>query len=127
MAEALLRARFPDEYEAASAGLSPSAVHPLALRVLEEIEIPIRGLRSKHVEELAGRSFDVVATVCGREEPSCPFFPGRLQLHRTFADPSAVTGSDEQRLAAFRRVRDEIDAWIRVAFQVQASLPGSLS
>jgi len=116
MAEALLRARFPNRYDVASAGTAPSAVHPLALRVLEEIDIPIRGLRSKHVEELAGQEFDIVATVCGQDEESCPFFPGGRQVHRTFSDPSAVTGTDEVRLAAFRATRDEIDAWIREAF-----------
>jgi arsenate reductase len=116
MAEALLRARFPDQYDVASAGTAPSAVHPLALRVLEEIDIPIRGLRSKHVEEMAGREFDIVATVCGQDEPTCPFFPGGRQVHRTFSDPSTEIGSKEHRLAAFRRIRDEIDAWIGEAF-----------
>lgn len=116
MAEALLRARFPERYEAMSAGVAPAGVHPLALRVLSEAGVPTARLRSKHVQEYAGNSFDVVATVCGQDEPSCPFFPGGRHLHQAFDDPSTVSGSDEDRLAAFRRARDEIDAWIRDLF-----------
>ena len=116
MAEAILRARFPDRYEAMSAGVAPAGVHPLVLRVLDELGIPTASLRSKHVEEFGGRRFDVVATVCGRDEPTCPFFPGGRQIHHAFADPSAVSGSDAARLDAFRETRDEIDAWIRETF-----------
>ena len=116
MAEALLRARFPDRYEAASAGIAPAGVHPRALAVLEEIGVSTLGLRSKHVEEHLGRTFDVVATVCGQDEPSCPFFPGGRQVHRAFEDPSAAIGPEEDRIAAFRRTCDEIDSWIRDAF-----------
>lgn len=121
MAEALLRGRFADRFEVASAGIDPTRLHPLAIRVLEEIGVSTLELRSKHVEELIGRAFDIVATVCGQDEPSCPFFPGGRQLHRAFADPSKTVGSDADRLAVFRRTRDQIDAWIRVAFAAQAS------
>ncbi len=112
MAEGLLRARFPERYEAMSAGIAPAGVHPLALRVLGEAGIPTAHLRSKHVEELRELSFDVVATVCGVDEPTCPFFSGGQQLHRAFADPSVGECTEEDRLAAFRCVRDEIDAWL---------------
>jgi arsenate reductase len=112
MAEALLRARFPERYEAMSAGIAPAGVHPFAVRVLGEAGIPTAHLRSKHVEELRDLRFDVVATVCGTDEPTCPFFPGGMQIHRAFVDPSVVLGSEEERLSAFRRARDEIDAWI---------------
>ncbi len=116
MAEALLRARFPERYEVASAGTAPAGVHPLALRVLDEIGTPTAVLRSKGVGELVDRAFDVVVTVCGRDEPSCPFFPGGQQLHRVFNDPSMKIGSEEARVAAFRGTRDEIDSWIRDTF-----------
>ncbi|MCX6092388.1 MAG: arsenate reductase ArsC [Candidatus Bipolaricaulota bacterium] len=116
MAEALLRARFPERYEAASAGTAATGVHPLTLRVLDEIGIPTAGLRSKHVRELVDRSFDVVVTVCGQDEPSCPFFPGGRHLHRAFNDPSREAGSEEARVVAFRGTRDEIDSWIRDTF-----------
>jgi arsenate reductase len=118
IAEALLRARFPDRYEAASAGIAPAGVHPRAMAVLEEIGVSTLSLRSKHVEEYLGRSFDVVATVCGQDEPSCPFFPGGRQIHRAFRDPSLTLGTDEERLAAFRETRNEIDSWIGDAFGV---------
>jgi arsenate reductase len=116
MAEALLRARFPDHYVAASAGIAPAGVHPLAARVLEEVGISTLGLRSKHVEEFSGRSFNVVATVCGQDELTCPFFPGGRQIHHAFDDPGAAAGSEEERLASFRRTRDEMDAWIGDTF-----------
>ena len=116
MAEALLRARFSCRYEPASAGIAPSGIHSVAIAVLEEIGVSTLGLRSKYVEEYLGRSFDVVATVCGQDEPSCPFFPGGRQIHRAFEDPSAAIGPEEDRIAAFRRTRDEIDSWIRAAF-----------
>jgi arsenate reductase len=120
IAEALLRARFPHRYEAASAGTEPAEVHPLTIRALEEIGVSTSELRSKHVEELVGRRFELVVTVCGHDEPTCPFFPGGRQIHRAFDDPSTVIGSKEHRLAAFRRVRDEIDSWIRAAFGAHA-------
>jgi arsenate reductase len=116
MAEALLRARLPERYEVASAGTSPASVHPLALQVLDEIGIPTAALRSKDLGELADRSFDVVVTVCGQDEPSCPFFPGGRQLHHAFDDPSADAGSQEELLDAFRCTRDEVDSWIRATF-----------
>ncbi len=116
MAEALLRTRFPERYEAESAGTAPAGVHPLTLRVLDESGVSTAGLRSKGVEELGDRSFDVVVTVCGRDEPSCPFFPGGRQLHHAFSDPSAGVGSRRGLLAAFRRTRDEVDSWIRATF-----------
>jgi len=126
LAEALLRARFPDRYDAESAGIEPAGVHPLAVSVLDEINVSTAGLRSKHVSSLTGREFDVVATVCGTGEPTCPFFPGGRQMHRAFDDPSSAVGSDDARLASFRRVRDEIDAWIREAFAPDASPGASL-
>ncbi len=122
MAEALLRARFPGRYEAASAGIAPTDVHPLVVRVLEEVGVGTGALRSKHVDRFSGCTFDIVATVCG-DDGACPFFPGGRQIHRAFADPSAVIGSEDVRIVAFRATRDEIDAWICGAFGDESGRP----
>jgi len=106
--------------------MEPAGVHPLAVRVLNEVGVSTAGLRSKHVASLTGREFDLVVTVCSTGEPTCPFFPGGRQMHRAFDDPSSVAGSDDARVAAFRRVRDEIDAWIHEAFAPDASPGASL-
>jgi arsenate reductase len=105
MAEALLRQKGGDEYEAFSAGTEPGEVRPLTLRVLEEAGLPIAGLRSKSVDEYVGRTFDYVITVCDSARQNCPVFPGQGErFHWGYDDPSAVEGSEEEKLAAFRRV-----------------------
>ncbi len=118
MAEGWLRARFGDRIEAFSAGSQPSGyVHPLAIRVMAEAGIDISGGRSKHVGEFLGQPFDTVITVCDPAKEACPVFPGRAErLHRTFDDPAAATGSEAERLAVFRRVRDEIRDWLDATF-----------
>lgn len=113
MAEGLLNARFPERYVAFSAGTEARGVHPMAIRALAEIDIDITHHRSKHLEAFIEQPFDWVITVCSDAEKTCPFFPGGVtRLHKGFDDPSAVSGDDEAILAAFRRVRDEIDRWI---------------
>ena len=105
MGEALLREKGRDAYEAFSAGTEPSEVRPLTLRVLEEAGIPTEGLRSKSVQEYMGREFDYVITVCDSARQDCPVFPGQGdRFHWGYDDPSAVEGSVEERLAAFRPV-----------------------
>ena len=105
MGEALLRAKGGDDYAAYSAGTEPSEVRPLTLRVLEEAGIPTEGLRSKSVHEFMGREFDYVITVCDSARQNCPVFPGQGdRFHWGYDDPSAVEGTEEERLAAFRRV-----------------------
>ncbi|MEM2869964.1 MAG: arsenate reductase ArsC [Thermoplasmata archaeon] len=117
MAEGLLRALHGDRYEAFSAGTEPARVHPLAIRVMAEVGVDISGQRSKSLEEFRGREFDWVVTVCDRAHQTCPFFPGgKIQLHRGFDDPAGAGGSEEERLAAFRRVRDELRDWIDSTF-----------
>ncbi len=114
MAEGLLRHDAGDRFEVASAGIRPGSVRPEAIAVMREIGIDISGHRSKHVDELAEQPFDYVVTVCDSARESCPvFFGGAKKLHRDFADPAALTGSEEERLALFRRVRDELRAWLR--------------
>ena len=105
MAEALLRDKGGDAYEAFSAGTEAAEVRPLTLRVLEEAGVSTEGLRSKSYEEYLGRTFDYVVTVCDSARQSCPVFPGEGErFHWGYDDPSAAEGSEEERLAAFRRV-----------------------
>ncbi len=117
MAEGLLRARHGDRYDAASAGTAPSRVHPLAVAAMREFGVDLAGHRSKHTDEFADRPPDVVVTVCDSAREACPYLPARRRnLHRSFPDPSAAGGTDEERLAAFRRVRDAIAAWLDATF-----------
>jgi arsenate reductase len=109
MAEGLLRAKAGDRFDVFSAGTRPTEVRPEAVAVLRELGIDISGHRSKSVEEFAGQSFDCVITVCDNARESCPVFPaGTRRIHWSFEDPAAVGGSEEVRLAAFRRIRDEV-------------------
>jgi arsenate reductase len=113
MAEGLLRHLGGGSVEVASAGTEARGVHPMAVRVMAEIGIDLRGHASKTLDRFVGKPWDDVITVCNHANESCPIFPGATsRLHWSFDDPSAVTGSEEQRLAAFRRVRDEIRARI---------------
>jgi arsenate reductase len=105
MGEALLRAKGGDAYIAESAGTEPAEVRPLTLRVLAEAGIPTDDLRSKSVQELMGRRFDYIITVCDSARRNCPVFPGEGdRFHWGYPDPSAATGTEAERLAAFRRV-----------------------
>jgi len=114
MAEGLLRHDSGSQFEAESAGTKPSHVRPEAIQVMREIGIDISGRRSKSVDEFAGQTFDYVLTVCDHAKESCPIYPGHSnRLHHNFQDPAAVEGSEEQRLAAFRKVRDEIRMYLR--------------
>lgn len=110
LAEGVLRAAAGDLFEVASAGSNPAGyVHPLALRVMREIGIDISGHRSKPLNEFLGRPVETVITVCGHADQACPTFPGQVHRHHwPFEDPAQATGSDEEKLAVFRRVRDEI-------------------
>ncbi len=109
MAEGLLRRLAGDKFEVASAGVAPTRVRPEAIAVMQEIGIDITSHRSKSVEEFAGQEFDYVITVCDNAKESCPVFPGKSErIHWSFDDPAAVEGDEETRIAAFRRVRDEI-------------------
>jgi arsenate reductase len=114
MAEGLLRALAPDRFDVASAGTEATRVHPLAIRAMDELGIDLRGHRSKTVDRLLAEPWDYVITVCDGANERCPLFPGRAtRLHWSFEDPSAATGSEDERLAVFRRVRDAIAARLR--------------
>lgn len=114
MAEGLLRHDAGDRFEVFSAGTNPTRVRPEAITVMGELGIDISGHRSKGIEYFRDQSFDYVFTVCDNAKESCPIFPGHAnRLHRSFADPAAVEGSEEQRLSAFRRVRDQLREYLR--------------
>lgn len=114
MAEGLLRHDAGQRFEIESAGTKASFVRPEAITVMREIGIDITGHRSKSVDEFAGQQFDYVITVCDNARETCPVFFGPAQkLHHDFEDPAAATGSEEQRLAVFRRVRDQLRAFLR--------------
>ena len=109
MAEGLLRQEAGQRFEVYSAGTKPSIVRPEAIAVMSEIGIDISGHRSKSVEEFAGENLDYVITVCDNAKESCPVFPANtLRMHWPFQDPSAIQGSEEERKAAFRSIRDQI-------------------
>jgi len=121
MAEGMLRAWAGDRFEVHSAGNEVSEVRPLAIRAMAEIGIDISGHRSKHLTQYAGQSFDMAINVCDDAKEACPYFPGgRQQLHWSFDDPSGAQGSEEERLAVFRRVRDEIGQRIRAELLTEA-------
>jgi arsenate reductase (thioredoxin) len=114
MAEGLLRHDAGDRLEVASAGTHPSRVRLEAITVMKEIGIDISAHRSKSVDEFASRGFDYVLTVCDNAKESCPIYPGHGEpLHGGFEDPAAVDGSIEERLEAFRNVRDQIREYLR--------------
>lgn len=117
MAEGMMNAFHGDRFEAVSAGSTPTRVHPAAIKAMAEIGVDISAHRSKSLDEFEGRRFDAVVMVCDDKAADCPFFPGgREQIHRAFDDPAACAGSDEDVLACFRRVRDELRTWIEEMF-----------
>jgi len=110
LAEGVLRAAAGDLFEIASAGSKPAGyVHPLAIEAMKEIEIDISGHHSKHLSEFLDRKVETVITVCGNADQACPIFPGQVNRHHwPFDDPAHAAGTDEEKRAVFRRVRDEI-------------------
>ncbi|HOM16827.1 MAG TPA: arsenate reductase ArsC [Thermoguttaceae bacterium] len=116
MAEGWARALKSDLIEPYSAGIETHGLNPDAVRVMAEAGVDISGQRSKHVRELSAIEFDYVITVCDHAQEHCPVFPGRAKIvHRGFDDPprlAASAATEEQRLAPYRRVRDEIRAFV---------------
>ena len=109
LAEAIINARLGDEWQAFSAGTKPAGyVHPKALQALAEIGIQHEG-RSKSVDEFRGQAFDVVLTVCDSAAEECPVWLGKgRRIHHSYPDPAKATGTDEEIMAAFRAVRDDM-------------------
>ena len=115
MAKGLLRHDAGERFEVESAGTKPGHVRPEAIAVMKEIGIDISTHRSKSVNEFADESFDYVLTVCDSANESCPVFQGHAhRTHHSFDDPAALHGTEDERLALFRRVRDEIRDYLRV-------------
>ena len=114
MAEALLRQHGGDAFEVHSAGTEPKGINPLTLRVLADAGIDASWARSKSVDEYLGQSFDYVVTVCDEARQSCPVFPGvHDSLHWGYEDPAEAEGTEEERLAVFRRVFIQIGERVR--------------
>lgn len=121
MAEAFLDKLFPNRCTALSAGSRPAGyVHPLAIAVMAEVDIDISEFRSKSIREFVpphGEPPDVVISVCSAAETECPDFPGLVErLHWPFDDPADASGTDDEKIAVFRRVRDEIRSRINQHF-----------
>ena len=115
MAEGLLRHLGGGRYEVFSAGTKPVGVNPLAIETMRDIGIDISKQRSKSVAEFAGQQFAAVITVCDSAAEHCPVFPGApARVHWSLPDPAAISGTHEEKLAAFRRVRDELERRIRL-------------
>jgi len=109
MAEGLVNHFLAGQAQAFSAGLSPTRVNPRAVAVLAELGLDISKQRSKSVNDLAGEQVDLVVTVCDRAREQCPLFPGPVKkIHLSFADPAQASGSEEEVMAVFRKVRDEM-------------------
>ena len=110
LAEGILRAASGDAIRVASAGSKPAGyVHPLAIEAMAEIGIDISAHHSKHLSEILDQPVETVITVCGNADQACPMFPGQVNRHHWgFDDPAHATGTEEEQLAVFRRVRDEI-------------------
>ncbi len=109
MAEGFLRAQAGDRFEVASAGTEATRVNPLAIRVMDEVGIDLRGHTSKSLDQFLKAPWDYVITVCDSANERCPLFPGpTTRLHWSFDDPSQGTEREGERLQTFRRVRNEI-------------------
>jgi arsenate reductase len=118
MAEGFLRAMAGGRFEVGSAGTEKTSVNPLAIRAMAERGIDLGGHTSKLDSDVASEGWDYLITVCDDANERCPWVPGSVQrLHWSFPDPSRATGSEEERLAVFRRVRDQIGErltdWLR--------------
>lgn len=109
MAEGFLRNMAGDKFEAYSAGVNPTQVNPLSIKVMNEVGIDISKQKSKSVREFVGQKFDYVITVCDNAKQSCPVFPGKYEkIHWNLKDPAQAQGTKEEKLKLFREVRNQI-------------------
>lgn len=114
MAEGFLRHLAGERFDVESAGIDPKGVNPLAVAAMREVGVDISGHHSKTAGSLLGQHFRYVITVCDNANERCPIFPGAVQrMHWPLEDPAAATGSDVERMAVFRRVRDQIAERVR--------------
>ena len=112
-AEGLMRHLRGSEFEVFSAGTEPKGIHSLAIEVMKEISIDISNQRSKHMNEYGETSFDYIVTLCDSAATICPVFSGEgKRIHHSFFDPAAATGSEDEKLDMFRKVRDELKRFL---------------
>jgi len=125
LAEGILREALGDGFRVESAGSKPAGyVHPLGIKAMAEIGIDISGHRSKHLDEFLTDEVETVITVCGNADQACPMFPGQGNRHHWgFDDPADASGSDEEKMGEFRRVRDEIRLRLQTFLQQEATTP----
>jgi arsenate reductase len=116
MAEAFLNKLCGDRYKAESAGVTPTQINPYVAKVMAKIDIDLSTHWSKSIMEFQGQTFDYVVTVCDSARETCPFFPGEQEIHKSFPDPAAVTGTEEEILRKVRVIRDEIRRWVETPF-----------
>lgn len=113
MAEGLLRNLAGETYRVFSAGTEPSTVRPEAIKSMAEIGIDISDHRSKSIDEFEDKTIEFVLTVCDNAKENCPYFPAATRLiHHAFPDPAEIDGTEEERMAAFRSVRDQIRQYL---------------
>jgi arsenate reductase len=118
MAEGILKRYYGNYFDVFSAGIEPTQVHPLAVKVMSEIDIDIAHNKSKNIAELINKQFEYVITVCDHAKEVCPFFPnGKKLIHKGFADPSIPGNANVDMVDAFRKSRDSIKQWILSFFE----------
>ncbi len=116
MAEAFLNALCGDKYKAKSAGVTPTGLNPYVVKAMSEVGIDLSMHRSKSIMEFQGKTFNYVVTVCTSARENCPFFPGEIEIDKSFPDPSAFTGTEEEIMEDVRVVRDAIKTWVDSTF-----------
>ncbi|PWI48978.1 low molecular weight phosphatase family protein [Candidatus Heimdallarchaeota archaeon B3_Heim] len=117
LSEAILEQKFGDHFQTFSAGTKPTTINPYVKQVLTEMGINTSNLKAKHVNEFLGQEIDIIVTVCDSAKESCPYFLGAKRYeHKSFKDPSNFTGTNDERLKAVKRLRDEISEWIEEVF-----------
>jgi arsenate reductase len=126
MAEACMNKLRGDQFEAYSAGVEPKGIDQRAVKAMDEVGIDISGQKSKDIDSLGNLEFDYVVTLCNNAKESCPFFPAKTSLiHKGFDDPPKLaegSSSEEEAMAHYRRVRDEIRAFVeRLPEAIEAS------
>jgi arsenate reductase len=113
MAEGFLRHMAGDKFGVFSAGVKPTQVNPLAIKVMAEADVDISKHRSKSAMEFIGQKFDYVITVCDNAGQTCPIFPGKYEkIHWNLEDPAVVQGTEEEKLNVFRKTRDKIKEYV---------------
>lgn len=122
MAEGFLRAKYGDRFEVFSAGTRPSRVSPRAIRVMQEIGIDISHHRSKSLDEMSGMTFDLAVTLCDHASQVCPVVTcAKKTMHHGFPDPHLTQGTEDDLIEGYRKVRNNIGAWIDKTFGVPSS------